>query len=96
MPRRLRIEFEGAIDHVMARGDARPLVVHDDDDRRRLLDDLARAGWRLKESGDGTRREGRIRVCGRVRCRRRGAISLDEVERIVLGARRNPQRLGTL
>jgi len=51
MPRRLRIEFEGAIYHVMTRGNARQDIVHDDDDRRRLLDDLERAvtrrGWRL-------------------------------------------------
>jgi putative transposase len=43
MPRRLRIEFEGAIYHVMARGNARQDIVHDDDDRRRLLVDLERA-----------------------------------------------------
>jgi REP element-mobilizing transposase RayT len=51
MPRRLRIEFEGAIYHVMARGNARQDIVHDDDDRRRLLADLERAvtrcGWEL-------------------------------------------------
>ena len=51
MPRRLRIEFEGAIYHVMARGNARQDIVHDDDDRRRLLDDLertvVRSGWEL-------------------------------------------------
>ncbi len=49
MPRRLRIQYEQAIYHVMARGNARQEIVHDDDDRRRLLDDLARAvqsaGW---------------------------------------------------
>ena len=51
MPRRLRIEYEGAIYHVIARGNARQDIVHDDDDRRRLLDDLervvGRAGWDL-------------------------------------------------
>src|SRR6185437_12569599 len=51
MPRRLRIEFEGAIYHVMTRGNARQDIVHDDDDRRRLLDDLehavTRRGWLL-------------------------------------------------
>jgi REP element-mobilizing transposase RayT len=51
MPRRLRIEFAGAIYHVMARGNARQDIVHDDDDRRRLLADLewtvGRAGWEL-------------------------------------------------
>jgi REP element-mobilizing transposase RayT len=43
MPRRLRIEFEGAIYHVIARGNARQDIVHDNDDRRRLLCDLERA-----------------------------------------------------
>ncbi len=51
MPRRLRIEFDGAIYHVMTRGNARQDIVHDDDDRRRFLDDLQRAvsrsGWQL-------------------------------------------------
>jgi len=51
MPRRLRIEFDGAIYHVMTRGNARQDIVQDDDDRRRLLDDLGRAvtrnGWQL-------------------------------------------------
>ncbi len=49
MPRRLRIEYEDAIYHVMTRGNARQDIVHDDDDRRRILDDLervvARSGW---------------------------------------------------
>jgi hypothetical protein len=40
MPRRLRIEFEGAIYHVMARGIARQKMVRDDADRRRLIDGL--------------------------------------------------------
>ncbi len=51
MPRRLRIEYEGAIYHVMSRGNARQDIVHDDDDRRRLLDDLervvTRCGWEV-------------------------------------------------
>jgi hypothetical protein len=38
MPRRLRIEFEGAIYHVMARGDARQNIVHDGEDRVRSAD----------------------------------------------------------
>jgi REP element-mobilizing transposase RayT len=42
MPRRLRIEFDGAIYHVMSRGNARQDIVHDDDDRTRLLADLER------------------------------------------------------
>jgi REP element-mobilizing transposase RayT len=51
MPRRLRIEYEGAIYHVMARGNARQDIVDDDDDRRRLRDDLegtvGRTDWEL-------------------------------------------------
>jgi REP element-mobilizing transposase RayT len=51
MPRRLRIEFEGAIYHVMARGNARQKIVRDDADRRRLIDGLERTvercGWEL-------------------------------------------------
>src|SRR5262249_8403982 len=42
MPRRLRIECEGAIYHVMSRGNARQDIVRDDDDRYRLLTDLER------------------------------------------------------
>jgi REP-associated tyrosine transposase len=49
MPRRLRIEFENAISHVRARGNARQHIVHDDEDRHRPLGDLERAvlrfGW---------------------------------------------------
>ena len=51
MPRRPRIEFEGAIYHVMARGNARQRIVRDDHDRERLVDDLRRTvlrcGWEL-------------------------------------------------
>jgi putative transposase len=51
MPRRLRIEFEGAIYHVMARGNGRQKIVRDDGDRRRLIDGLeqtvVRHGWEL-------------------------------------------------
>jgi putative transposase len=51
MSRRLRIEFEGAIYHVMARGNARQKIVRDDADRQRLIDGLEQAvircGWEL-------------------------------------------------
>jgi REP element-mobilizing transposase RayT len=51
MPRRLRIEFEGAIYHVMARGNARQRIVRDDADRRRLIVGLehtvSRCGWEV-------------------------------------------------
>ena len=51
MPRRLRLEFEGAIYHVMTRGNARQDIVQHDDDRARLLTDLERSvlrfGWEV-------------------------------------------------
>jgi REP element-mobilizing transposase RayT len=51
MPRRLRIEYEGAIYHVMARGNARQKIVRDDADRGRLIEVLeqtvSRCGWEL-------------------------------------------------
>jgi putative transposase len=51
MPRRLRIEYQGAIYHVMARGNAGQKIVRDDADRRRLIEGLEQAvvrhGWEL-------------------------------------------------
>jgi REP element-mobilizing transposase RayT len=47
MPRRLRLEFEGAIYHVMTRGNAGQDIVQDDDDRTRLLTDLERSVLRF-------------------------------------------------
>lgn len=38
MPRQVRIEYEGARYHVMARGDRREPIVYDDSDRRALLE----------------------------------------------------------
>jgi len=35
MPRRLRVEFAGAVYHVMARGNVRREIFRDDEDRRR-------------------------------------------------------------
>ena len=43
MPRPLRIEFEGAIYHVMNRGDRREPIFRDDADRQRFLDTLGEA-----------------------------------------------------
>jgi hypothetical protein len=40
MPRRSRIDFEEAIDHAMARRNARQKIVRDDADRRWLIDGL--------------------------------------------------------
>lgn len=49
--RPLRIEFAGALYHVMARGNARQAIVVDDHDRRAFLSNLARVSvrfqWRL-------------------------------------------------
>lgn len=51
MARPLRIQFPGALYHVMSRGDDRRPIVRDDRDRDRRLDWLARTvaayGWRL-------------------------------------------------
>ena len=51
MPRGLRIEFPGACYHVMARGNRREPIFHDDDDRRFFLSTLSEAcamtGWRV-------------------------------------------------
>jgi putative transposase len=48
MPRRLRLQYPGAIYHVMARGNGRQDIVRDDHDRRRLRDDLGRAAVRCR------------------------------------------------
>ncbi len=51
MARPLRIEFAGAIYHLMARGNARQVIFSDDADRQRLVDALeqtvVRCGWEL-------------------------------------------------
>ena len=51
MPRSLRLEFPGAYYHVMARGNRRETIFHDDDDRRFFLATLSEAcamtGWRV-------------------------------------------------
>jgi REP element-mobilizing transposase RayT len=43
MPRPLRVEYTGAIYHVMSRGDHRNNIFEDDDDRRRFLSTLGQA-----------------------------------------------------
>jgi len=78
MPRRLRIEFEGAIHHVMARGSARQKSVRDDADRRRLIAGLETAvvcyGWELEEAHWLTPIENRRRlVSNNVHVRLRGS-----------------------
>jgi REP element-mobilizing transposase RayT len=51
MPRRLRIQYPGAIYHVMSRGNARQDIVEVDEDRGRLMTDMERAarrsGWEV-------------------------------------------------
>jgi putative transposase len=43
MPRQVRIEYAGALYHVMARGDRREAIVFDDEDRRTFLGTLGQA-----------------------------------------------------
>ena len=49
MARKLRVEYAGAIYHVMNRGDRRELIFMDDADRQRFVDTLgevcAKTGW---------------------------------------------------
>ena len=51
MARKLRVEYPGAIYHVMNRGDRRELIFKDDEDRHRFLTTLgeacAKAGWQV-------------------------------------------------
>ena len=51
MARKLRIEYPGAIYHVMSRGDRREAIVRDEDDRQRFVESLGeacvRSGWQL-------------------------------------------------
>jgi REP element-mobilizing transposase RayT len=50
-PRKLRIEFEGAIYHLMSRGDRREPIFRDDQDRRCFLETpgeaCAKTDWRV-------------------------------------------------
>jgi putative transposase len=51
LPRSLRLEFQGAFYHVMARGNRREAIYTDDEDRRFFLHALGQAcertGWRV-------------------------------------------------
>ena len=51
MPRRLRVQFEGATYHVMSRGNGRQDIVADDRDRRHFVEllgaQVGRSGWEL-------------------------------------------------
>ena len=52
MARKARVEFEGAVYHVLDLGDRREPIFKDDTDRRRFLETLAevcqRVGWRVR------------------------------------------------
>jgi len=50
MARKLRVEYEGAIYHVMNRGDRRELIFLDDEDRQRFLTTLGEACAKTGES----------------------------------------------
>src|SRR3954463_13545820 len=51
MARRLRVQYPGAIYHILSRGDRREPIFHQDEDRRRFIATLARAcektGWQV-------------------------------------------------
>jgi REP element-mobilizing transposase RayT len=51
MARQLRVEYAGAIYHVMNRGDRRELIFMDDADRQRFVETLgevcAKTGWQV-------------------------------------------------
>ena len=51
MPRKIRIEYPGAIYHVMSRGDHQEAIFRDAEDRARFLDTFGEAcektGWRV-------------------------------------------------
>ena len=51
MARKLRIEYAGAVYHVMNRGDRREAVFEDDRDRQRFLETVSEAcqktGWQI-------------------------------------------------
>ena len=42
MPRQVRIQYAGAVYHVMARGDRREAIFRDDDDDRKMFLDALR------------------------------------------------------
>ena len=69
MARKLRLQYEGAIYHLMSRGDRGEAIFRDDLDRRMFLKTLAEAcektdwqvhAWLLRDQGSETRRPARI------------------------------------
>jgi len=57
MARKPRVEYEGAIYHVMSRGDRREAIYRDDTDRKGFLRTLGeacgRTGWRVHRGHRG-------------------------------------------
>jgi hypothetical protein len=88
MPRRLRIEFDEAIHHVMARRRVRQKIIRDETDRRpatflvvsRVIEKKCAtpSGWLTKDDGENGRRD---RQAARVAVdlRRRGAATATRV-----------------
>ena len=52
MARKLRIQYPGAVYHVMNRGDRRESIFHDDADRQRFIETLGevcgKTGWQVQ------------------------------------------------
>jgi putative transposase len=53
MPRRPRLQYPGAVYHVMSRGNRKSAIFDDDDDRQRFLDTVAEASHRYTTIGYG-------------------------------------------
>ena len=51
MARKLRVEYPGALYHVMNRGDRRELIFKDDSDRQRFLDALGEVCVMIQDNG---------------------------------------------
>jgi hypothetical protein len=53
MARKVRVEYPGAIYHVMNRGDRQKPIFEDEEDRRRFLDALSevclKTGWQAQD-----------------------------------------------
>ena len=80
MPRQLRIEYAGAIYHVMNRGDRREPIFHDDLDRKRFVAALGEActktDWQMHAYCLMLRRDGKRRK------KRRGGFLQEELDKL--------------
>jgi hypothetical protein len=63
MPRQLRLEYAGAIYHVMNRGDRREVIVRDGRDRERFLALLGTRGAIAARTGGAPALRGAVREC---------------------------------